>query len=128
MANTRVKVRRETLIAKLEGERQRMIDRGKRDQETYEAARQAWLEKLAAACEDFAALARSDPDKAVKRTDHYYRSGSGYGTEVHFGTLTYPDKPSKASVGKIDRMLAVLRVADDETISIAAEDEYAAYL
>lgn len=128
MANTRVKVQRETLIRKLEEERERQIASAAKKREAYEQEHEAWLEKLAGACEDFAALVRSDPTKAEKRTDTYYRSRHGYGTEVHFAALTYPTKPSAVNVAKIDRMLAVLRVADDETISIAAHDEYAAFL
>lgn len=124
-ANTRIKVRRETLISKLTAEVERRERDHQRKLEKYECDRLLALARLEEAIEDYLALMRDEPEKALERVEGSYR---GRSATVKFPNVGLPDEPSDRETGRIRRMLSVLEAAEDETISISAEDEYARFL
>jgi hypothetical protein len=129
MANTRVKVRREVLIEKLEAERKRIVAAHDAEVRKAEKQRAALLSAMADELDELANLLVVDPDAIIRRVEGYYRSNKRDGVAIRFPRLSLPADPSDAAqTYKIDRSIAVLKAAEDDTLSIAANDEYAKYL
>jgi hypothetical protein len=129
MANTRVKVPRDVLIDKLEAERQTILDTHERRAGEVRRERASYAKQLIRALAEVRRLAQADPAMALEHVDRKHR---GYEKEVASVVLhdlpAPPRSPGEPNTLKLDRMLAVLRAATDDTLSIAAEDEYARYL
>ena len=124
--NTRIKVSREKLLQKLRAERAKIGARYERDMEKYKEAADGFERKLLQALIHFDELLKNDPVAAMKRVeDRGY--GGDRGVKIRFPALKRPQEP-KLDTTKIDRHIRVLEMAEDETLSISADDEYAGYL
>lgn len=132
MANTRVKVKRTTLIEKLEEARKAEVERYRKEKEAYDQKKEKHLTDLIAGVENWLTLAQSNPDKALKEVGYGRSYGSDgntkYFSTIHIHTVEYPKEVPQAYVGHIDRMLKILKASEDETISVSTEDDYAKYL
>ena len=129
MANTRVKVRREVLIEKLTAERERIVSEHARVVEKYEKANEEYIDRLKREILDFQTLLEVDPAKALSRVEASYGRSRRDRTSVKFpALLALEPVTDDPDTRKIDRSLAVLRAAEDETLAIAADDEYAKFL
>lgn len=123
-ATTRVKVKRETLLKQMQKERDRVVAKYERENEQYEQALDQFLVKLETAVDEFANLIGNDRDRALERMDSASYRG---GVKITIPKLKLPREPH-LDTQRLDRQIAVLEAAEDEVLSIAAEDEYARYL
>lgn len=122
-ANTRIKVKRETLIVKLREARAKREQDYLKNLERYDGDRGRLAHALATDVAAFTALLNADPDKALARVESDYDRG----VKIRFPKLKLPTKPG-LQTADIDRLLRVLEVAEDEIVSIAADDDYARFL
>lgn len=121
---TRIKVSRETLLARLRAERERQASAYTKAEFEYDQKMQAFLPKLEDEIESFVELIATDADKALERIDANY---DGARVMVRFPRLRLPSRP-KLDTRRLDQMISILDAASDEFISIAADDDYARYL
>lgn len=125
-ATTRVKVKRETLLGRMQKERAMVVSKFERDTAQYEQALEQFLLKLEDEVEKFLELIGTDRERALERVDAKSYGGKG-GVQVTFSRVKLPVAP-RLDTQRLDRQIAVLEAAEDEVLSIAAEDEYARYL
>lgn len=124
MVNTRIKVKRDVLIGRLRDEVARRLTEHKKALMRYDSEQAAFALRLEEEVTSYKILLADDYEKAFARV------GSGFGGEkvaVGFPRLRLPIEP-KLDVKRLDKMISILDAAMDETISIAADDDYARYL
>ncbi len=117
VANTRVKIRREDLIAKLKATRTEYETGHQAALVKYEAAQVKAEEKVRAAVQKLLS-----EDSLLDKVETRYN-----GLSILIGKMELPSKPVKDNTD-IDRMLRVLEASCDETILVAVGDSYARYL
>ena len=124
MANTRIKIRRDVLLARLQSERARLGVEYETAEFEYDQRMVAFLPRLEDELEKWGDLLATDTDKALERISSGYEGGK---VSLAFPKLKLPLAP-KLDTGNLDRMIRFLEIADEESISIAADDQYARYL
>ncbi len=122
MANTRIKVRRETLIDKLETQKKANEKKYEKEKIKYEEDVESFRPKLEKAIADVLKLSN---EKLVEKVS----SGWGNDSQRLEIKIVVPQKPlSNYNNNRLDKMISVLKAGADEFISVSTQDEYADYL
>lgn len=124
-ANTRIKIKRVDLIAKLTENRVKFVADHDIAVALYQKAVKDIKPALQKALKDAQTLLDSDYEA-------FFENISGWGHECRIGIMLkkseLPTMPHLQDVDNLDRMIRVLESSCDETISVAVGDSYSRYL
>lgn len=120
MANTRIKVRREDLIARLEASLETEVAAHVKRQEKYAVDSAKAGDRVIAAIQKTLGL----PVKSLME-----KLSTGYRGEVslNLGKIPLGSKP-QLQTHKLEQMIRVLKSSCDDTILVAVGDDYSRYL
>ena len=124
MARTRTKLKidRLLLLEKTKAARQKIVDNHAKDSEAYDGRVAVFAEKLAAELRQAAIKIETDPSKALDITKNDWNGGCFVKFKANI-----PARP-ELKLRDLDRLIRTLEAASDETISVSADDDFAAYL
>lgn len=120
MANTRIKIRRDDLIAKLQKTKTEQDAKFEASTKAYWAGIGQTAVTIKAALKALEKLNQSD---LVDKVSSGYRGD----TSINIGKIDIPNEPT-LNTHELDKMIRVLEASCDETISVAVGDAYARYL
>lgn len=120
MANTRIKIRRDDLVTKLQQNKVEQEAKFGADTKAYWSG----IGKTAVAIKSaLKALEKLNQADLVDRVSSGYRGD----TSIDIGKIDIPHEPT-LNTHELDKMIRVLEASCDETISVAVGDAYARYL
>lgn len=120
MANTRIKVRREDLIARLEASLEAEVASHVKQQEKYAVDMDKAEDRVIAAINRVMDIPVADMMKKLKKDYH------GVVT-LDLGKINLASKP-ELRTQKLEQMIRVLKSSCDDTILVAVGDDYSRYL
>lgn len=123
-ANTRIKVKRTTLLSRLQAAKAEAIAKYEADMSVWGQKIAAWRAEVDAAVKAFAGA--WDPADEDLYEEHWgsSRQHPGY---IKVDCPKRPDAP-QLNTSKLDYMIRILEASEDEHISISADDDYARWL
>lgn len=117
----RIKVRTDVLLANARAHRAKLVADHEKAQAKYEVDEDGYLQRVITALD--AALVKAEQGK---RLDHVVSYGSTSYLKVPIKG-SYPSKP-RLSTQQVDKDIALLVAAADDTLSISADDNFGRYL
>lgn len=120
MANTRIKIRREDLIAKLNESRDALVLEFEANTKAYWSGVGATAVAIKTALKELMKLNQTD---LIDATDIGYQNIA----RVNIGEMEIPREPV-LKTHELDKMIRVLESSCEDTISVTVGDAYARYL